>query len=92
MSDPQSVSIAVPSKDPKKKEKKDEEEESKQKLTDDTKEGEDLSEEDLQLKNELEMLIERLKEPNTELYRPALETLRTLIRTSTSSMTSVLNP
>lgn len=42
MSDPQSVSIAVPSKDPKKKEKKDEEEESKQKLTDDTKEGEDL--------------------------------------------------
>ena len=40
MSDPQSVAIAVPSKDPKKKEKK-EEEESKQKLND-TKEGEDL--------------------------------------------------
>ncbi|OSX63471.1 hypothetical protein POSPLADRAFT_1180395 [Postia placenta MAD-698-R-SB12] len=38
------------------------------------------------------MLVERLKEPNTELYRPALETLRTLIRTSTSSMTSVPKP
>ena len=54
------------------------------------------------------MLIERLKvrrhpsavslahmsrqEPNTELYRPALETLRALIRTSTSSMTSVPKP
>ncbi|KAJ6571764.1 armadillo-type protein [Mycena capillaripes] len=38
------------------------------------------------------MLAERLKESNTELYRPALETLRTLIRTSTSSMTSVPKP
>lgn len=34
----------------------------------------------------------RHKESNTELYRPALETLRTLIRTSTSSMTSVPKP
>lgn len=33
-----------------------------------------------------------LQEPNTDLYRPALETLRTLIRTSTSSMTSVPKP
>lgn len=32
------------------------------------------------------------QEPNTELYKPALETLRTLIRTSTSSMTSVPKP
>ncbi|KAF9255501.1 26S proteasome regulatory complex, non-ATPase subcomplex, Rpn1 subunit [Marasmius fiardii PR-910] len=38
------------------------------------------------------MLVERLKESNTELYKPALETLRTLIRTSTSSMTSVPKP
>ncbi|PBK94674.1 hypothetical protein ARMGADRAFT_1097225 [Armillaria gallica] len=52
-------------------------------------EGEELSEEDIQLRTELEMLVERLKESNTDLYRPALETLRTLIRTSTSSMTSV---
>ncbi|CAG8504738.1 13783_t:CDS:10 [Ambispora leptoticha] len=50
------------------------------------------SEEDLQLKSELEMLIERLKENNLELHRPALESLRTLIRTSTSSMTSVPKP
>ncbi|KIO15940.1 hypothetical protein M407DRAFT_199777, partial [Tulasnella calospora MUT 4182] len=33
-----------------------------------------------------------LQEPNKALYRPALETLRTLIRTSTSSMTSVPKP
>ncbi|KAK0435961.1 hypothetical protein EV421DRAFT_1908244 [Armillaria borealis] len=55
-------------------------------------EGEELSEEDIQLRTELEMLVERLKESNTDRYRPALETLRTLIRTSTSSMTSVPKP
>ena len=38
------------------------------------------------------MLVERLKESKMELYRPALESLRTLIRTSTSSMTSVPKP
>ena len=38
------------------------------------------------------MLVERLKESNKDLYRPALESLRTLIRTSTSSMTSVPKP
>lgn len=85
--------IAVPAQDPKKK--KDEEKDKvdgPSKVNGDAKEGEDLSEEDLQLRNELEMLVERLKESNTELYRPALETLRTLIRTSTSSMTSVPKP
>ncbi|KAI0795452.1 armadillo-type protein [Abortiporus biennis] len=91
MSQPTEFSIEVPSDDPKRKEKK-EPEDLKAKVPEDVKEGEDLSEEDLQLKNELEMLVERLKEPNTELYRPALETLRTLIRTSTSSMTSVPKP
>ncbi|CAG8471978.1 12679_t:CDS:10 [Acaulospora colombiana] len=55
-------------------------------------EVEELSEEDLQLKNELEMLVERLKEGNVDLHKPALESLRTLIRTSTSSMTSVPKP
>ena len=50
------------------------------------------SEEDLHLKVELEMLVERLKESDTGLYTPALESLRTLIRTSTSSMTSVPKP
>ncbi|KAI0088858.1 armadillo-type protein [Irpex rosettiformis] len=92
-----SLPIQVPSEDPKKKktqekgedEKPDDE---KSKANGESKDGEDLSEEDQQLKNELEMLVERLKEPNTELYRPALETLRTLIRTSTSSMTSVPKP
>ncbi|KAI9063544.1 26S proteasome regulatory complex non-ATPase subcomplex Rpn1 subunit [Trametes sanguinea] len=93
---PTKVTIPVPSKDPKKKEEEKPEQDAKdataKKIKDEEKEGEDLSEEDLQLKNELEMLIERLREPNTELYRPALETLRTLIRTSTSSMTSVPKP
>ncbi|GLB39111.1 putative 26S proteasome regulatory complex, non-ATPase subcomplex, Rpn1 subunit [Lyophyllum shimeji] len=88
--------IPVPADDPGKKGEPEvfekEKHEGAHKLIKDEKEGEDLSEEDLQLKNELEMLVERLKESNTELYRPALETLRTLIRTSTSSMTSVPKP
>ncbi|KAJ7336346.1 armadillo-type protein [Mycena albidolilacea] len=105
MPDSTEFAIEVPSEDPKKKgEKEKDKEEGSSKLTKDSKdkktdgkdakegEGEELSEEDLQLRNELEMLAERLKEPNTELYRPALETLRTLIRTSTSSMTSVPKP
>ncbi|KAF4563925.1 proteasome regulatory particle base subunit [Pleurotus pulmonarius] len=96
MPQPTEFSIRVTSDDPKKKEdpQKDESkvDESKLQKDDTNGEGEELSEEDLQLKTELEMLVERLKEPNTELYKPALETLRTLIRTSTSSMTSVPKP
>ena len=38
------------------------------------------------------MLVERLTEKKVELHKPALETLRVLIRTSTSSMTSVPKP
>ncbi|KAF9191026.1 proteasome regulatory particle base subunit [Haplosporangium sp. Z 767] len=53
---------------------------------------EELSEEDQELKTQLEMLIERLKESDAKLYNPTLETLRTLILTSTSSMTSVPKP
>jgi 26S proteasome regulatory subunit N1 len=53
---------------------------------------EELSEEDQQLKNELEMLVERLKEPDTSLYRPALDQIKTFIKTSTSSMTAVPKP
>ncbi|KAF8634856.1 hypothetical protein AX17_004104 [Amanita inopinata Kibby_2008] len=100
MTKPTDFSIQVQSEDPKKKEKpadkdklegtskppKDAKREGKEE------EGEELSEEDQQLKNELEMLVERLRESNTSLYRPALETLRTLIKTSTSSMTSVPKP
>ncbi|KIM33866.1 hypothetical protein M408DRAFT_86555 [Serendipita vermifera MAFF 305830] len=88
----------IPAQDPKKKKEKSGDEESKPaaagkdapgaKPTDE----EELSEEDQALKNELEMLVERLQESDTRLYRPALEALRTLIRTSTSSMTSVPKP
>lgn len=53
---------------------------------------EELSEEDQQLKAELELMVERLQDENKDLHRPALEHLRTSIRTSTSSMTSVPKP
>uniref|UniRef100_A0A2K5JKA3 26S proteasome non-ATPase regulatory subunit 2 n=1 Tax=Colobus angolensis palliatus TaxID=336983 RepID=A0A2K5JKA3_COLAP len=48
----------------------------------------ELSEEDEQLRDELEMLVERLGEKDTSLYRPVLEELRTQICSSTPSMTS----
>ncbi|PGH26979.1 26S proteasome regulatory subunit rpn-1 [Polytolypa hystricis UAMH7299] len=54
--------------------------------------GEELSEEDQQLKNELEMLVERLQEPDTSLYKPAVDAIKTFIKTSTSSMTAVPKP
>lgn len=38
------------------------------------------------------MLLQRLEEPNTKLYDPALESLKTLIKSSTTSMTSVPKP
>ncbi|WWC67906.1 uncharacterized protein I206_101824 [Kwoniella pini CBS 10737] len=95
-SDRPTFDIAVPSKDP---EKKDEDKpksngDLKGKGKDESKEEDinDMSEEDLQLKAELEMLVQRLKESDINLYLPALESLRTLIRTSTSSMTSVPKP
>ncbi|KAK6350253.1 proteasome regulatory particle base subunit [Orbilia brochopaga] len=53
---------------------------------------EELSEEDQQLKSELEMLVERLKELDTNLYTPAMEAIKNFIRTSTSSMTAVPKP
>eukprot|EP00794_Sanderia_malayensis_P017065 gene17065-18785_t len=56
------------------------------------KEEPELSEEDKQLQDELNMLVERLVEPDTSLHMPALESLRTQIRASTSSMTSVPKP
>jgi 26S proteasome regulatory subunit N1 len=106
MPKPVESAITVPSEDPKKKkdDKKKPEDtdpsssskpDSDEKATGKDKEGdeaEELSEEDLQLKNSLEMLVERLKESNKSLYAPSLESLRTLIRTSTSSMTSVPKP
>ncbi|GME97269.1 unnamed protein product [[Candida] boidinii] len=68
------------SKDLKKKDKKDQKQE------------EELSEEDANLKLELEMLVERLVEPKKELYKPSLEHLKRFIRESTSSMTAVPKP
>lgn len=53
---------------------------------------EDLSEEDQQLKSELEMLVERLKEDDASLYKPAIDAIKNFIKTSTSSMTAVPKP
>ncbi|XP_047474955.1 26S proteasome non-ATPase regulatory subunit 2-like [Penaeus chinensis] len=53
---------------------------------------EELSEEDRLLQEELNMLVERLQETNADLYKPALEQIRSLIRSSTTSMTSVPKP
>ncbi|XP_053694982.1 26S proteasome non-ATPase regulatory subunit 2 [Sabethes cyaneus] len=52
----------------------------------------ELSDEDKQLQDELNMLVERLQEPSVELYMPALETMARLIKASTTSMTSVPKP
>lgn len=53
---------------------------------------EELSEEDQKLKDELDMLVERLTENDTSLYKPALEAIKTSIKTATSSMTAVPKP
>ncbi|KAI5804970.1 armadillo-type protein [Geopyxis carbonaria] len=53
---------------------------------------EELSEEDQQLKSDLEMLVQRLQEGKTELYKPTLEAIKDFIKTSTSSMTAVPKP
>ncbi|GAP86360.1 putative 26S proteasome regulatory subunit rpn-1 [Rosellinia necatrix] len=53
---------------------------------------EELSEEDQQLKSELDMIVERLTESDASLYKPALEAMKTSIKTSTSSMTAVPKP
>ncbi|EDU42238.1 26S proteasome regulatory subunit RPN1 [Pyrenophora tritici-repentis Pt-1C-BFP] len=54
--------------------------------------GEELSEEDQQLKSDLDMLAERILGPDTSLYKPALEQVKEFIKTSTSSMTAVPKP
>lgn len=54
--------------------------------------AEELSEEDAQLKSELDMLVERLTEADTSLYKPSLEAIKDSIKTSTSSMTAVPKP
>lgn len=53
---------------------------------------EEMSEEDLKLRNDLEALVKRLSESDDSLYLSALETMRELVRASTTSMTSVPKP
>ncbi|KAG0663840.1 proteasome regulatory particle base subunit [Maudiozyma exigua] len=55
-------------------------------------EEEQLSEEDAKLKEDLELLVERLMEDNASLYEPSLEKLKSFIQNSTSSMTAVPKP
>ncbi|XP_022117848.2 26S proteasome non-ATPase regulatory subunit 2 [Pieris rapae] len=54
--------------------------------------NDDLSEEDKRLQEELNMLVEKLVGNEVDLYFPALQMLSNLIRTSTTSMTSVPKP
>ncbi|XP_060803455.1 26S proteasome non-ATPase regulatory subunit 2 [Amyelois transitella] len=54
--------------------------------------NDDLSEEDKRLQEELNMLVEKLVGNEKDLYFPALQMLSNLIRTSTTSMTSVPKP
>lgn len=53
---------------------------------------EELNEEDQKLKDELDMLVERLTESDKSLYKSALDAIKTSIKTSTSSMTAVPKP
>ncbi|KAK0914007.1 proteasome regulatory particle base subunit [Friedmanniomyces endolithicus] len=52
----------------------------------------ELSEEDQKLKDELDMLVERLTEDDKSLYKSALDAIKTSIKTSTSSMTAIPLP
>jgi len=52
----------------------------------------ELSDEDKQLQEELELCVTRLGESKEDLWGPSLTTLTTLIRASTTSMTSVPKP
>ncbi|KAL5114792.1 proteasome regulatory particle base subunit [Pleosporales sp. CAS-2024a] len=54
--------------------------------------AEELSEDDQQLKSELDMLVERILESDASLYKPALDQIKDFIKTSTSSMTAVPKP
>ncbi|XP_024533370.1 26S proteasome non-ATPase regulatory subunit 2 homolog A [Selaginella moellendorffii] len=55
-------------------------------------EKEDLSEEDLALKQQLELYVERAQDSDPGVQRLALESMRQEIRSATSSMTSVPKP
>ncbi|KAL3235182.1 26S proteasome regulatory subunit RPN1 [Nakaseomyces bracarensis] len=55
-------------------------------------EEEELSEEDQKLKGDLEVLVQRLLEDDSQLYEPSLKQLKEFIKNSTSSMTAVPKP
>uniref|UniRef100_A0AC34GUR2 26S proteasome non-ATPase regulatory subunit 2 n=1 Tax=Panagrolaimus sp. ES5 TaxID=591445 RepID=A0AC34GUR2_9BILA len=52
----------------------------------------EMTEEDRKLQEDLELIVQRLIESNTDLYVPTLEMLKSIIRSSTTSMTSVPKP
>jgi len=79
--------VVAPVKDQPKKGKKLTKEELEKK-----KEEDELSEEDKQLKEELELCVTRLTESQQDLWGNALTSMTTLIRASTTSMTSVPKP
>jgi len=56
------------------------------------KEAGELSEEDRQLKEEFDLLAERVQDPDPAVQKLALETLKSEIRSSTASMTSLPKP
>lgn len=57
-----------------------------------TNDEEDLSEEDQQLKTELDGLVEKLVGSQTDKYASSIDTMKKIIRESTSSMTAVPKP
>ncbi|CAG9855292.1 unnamed protein product [Phyllotreta striolata] len=58
----------------------------------DDKNKNELSDEDKQLQEELNLCVEKLQENDSKLYMPALQALGNHIRASTTSMTSVPKP
>lgn len=65
---------------------------SKKKAEKEEKPDDELSEEDQALKEKLELLVTRVKDSNTGVQKLALQTIRSEIRSATSSMTSVPKP
>jgi len=62
------------------------------KKNDKKKDEEELSEEDAKLKEDLELIVERLTESDSKLYSQSLNQLKEFISSSTSSMTAVPKP
>eukprot|EP00755_Sulcionema_specki_P029389 Sspe_Gene.1912::Locus_637_Transcript_1_1_Confidence_1.000_Length_1955::g.1912::m.1912/K03028/PSMD2, RPN1; 26S proteasome regulatory subunit N1 len=88
MDERKEATVKVPSSDP----EKPEEEEKKPGQRRDDKAAEDLSEEDLKIKTEVETYVERIQDPDEGVAKLALDSLTTLLRTSTGSVTSIPKP